>query len=1150
MERNSRFTRNRSASPRAPSPTNDLIKIFDPGNKKANIQQEVAKRYEEEITRSVNEHLGSEAFRKEVDRRIAQEKQRLAAEVRGDFEAKLQEMSSRRKHLKAEQAEQRMPRAQSECVPRDRNNTHPFGNETGKPQPDCKCGSADQDPAAESMLQELLRQCSGSQSASGSSDDVENRSSGKTVTDAPDSVSTWTVRRWLESLSCKSAGPPTSIVDMIAHALTRDLAEERQLDFVKALGGKATPDMIRQLLTTGRVVGRLTDVILSGARELGDVGGRALTSKFLHDSRTSELEACGSPEGLQHLVGATREKMLEAMWREHCEQADSDLEWKTHDYAISTTPRKEWAFVVDPEGGPSRAASKESLLNAVQGLSGGQDSFASEVHQCLSYEEFKKSYQSRHKEFRGLTAAQRSSLSTVWSAPTEEHIRPEHRRVPRRLADFRVELVQLNQLLETAREQPLLPEELIAARLYTGPMFERYNTALHHITNLEGIDAEFQERCRGNRYAATLLSISSAVAKLSRILPRTLVFRGVRGPSSPGGPRNPSIDCGSDLVEHGFVSTTTDKVAAMACAAANHVGLVLELEAGVSGHGADLAWASEYPHEAEVCFGPLTCFKVLRTHWKFPVLVAQVEPTAKPEAALGDGLSMRRKAVVESLVTVLRREIILSYKAADAVLQRAGILQDSLTEATITKLTELTERAMHEFSDNRKLLGVFQEALALRSRWIRDEMLSVLRDEAAIFQLLCASRAQNFEKALANLQEDIDKNTYIMLLCMSVRSNCSNTYTLKALRVLQGHAQMRSMYSQEWITQNPNKFPTILDFKRSGWTVEDVKAVGLSVEAMHHCLGQQALATAEALKREGFSPMDVKALGYSSQDVQGAWGAVDNLKSAGFTPQQAQEAGYSIDELRRAWGTAADLKKAGFSPMQLKELGFSMAELAVIWRVAEIHKEGHSLHDLGCSAIEQSSWEKFDLKKDELSHRPEQLGSMIAVHLVDAGFSMHNFIDIGFKAVDLRQAGYDPHQLHKLGYSAADLRSAGCSPAEVKGLGCSISDLRRAWPVGDLKQGGFSVQDARTLGYSPEDLVLSGLTAKCRGAGGSWQLGEDVVLCDQSTGNCYFARVVRLSGQVVALSLDGARVSSLTGEGRTAHQRPVKVYALAWDPFT
>ena len=53
-------------------------------------------------------------------------------------------------------------------------------------------------------------------------------------------------------------------------------------------------------------------------------------------------------------------------------------------------------------------------------------------------------------------------------------------------------------------------------------------------------------------------------------------------------------------------------------------GIVLEARQAMVDRGADLAWLSQYPHEAEVCFAPLTGVEMLSSRVEEDVLVVEV----------------------------------------------------------------------------------------------------------------------------------------------------------------------------------------------------------------------------------------------------------------------------------------------------------------------------------------------------------------------------------------------------------------------------------------------------------------------------------------------------------------------------------------------
>ena len=77
-------------------------------------------------------------------------------------------------------------------------------------------------------------------------------------------------------------------------------------------------------------------------------------------------------------------------------------------------------------------------------------------------------------------------------------------------------------------------------------------------------------------------------------------------------------------VEAAFVSTTTDRSVAAAYASGGSGGLVLELQQGMCNRGAELAWLSQYPHEREILFAPLTGIEMRSTRIEGRTIVAEM----------------------------------------------------------------------------------------------------------------------------------------------------------------------------------------------------------------------------------------------------------------------------------------------------------------------------------------------------------------------------------------------------------------------------------------------------------------------------------------------------------------------------------------------
>ena len=100
--------------------------------------------------------------------------------------------------------------------------------------------------------------------------------------------------------------------------------------------------------------------------------------------------------------------------------------------------------------------------------------------------------------------------------------------------------------------------------------------------------------------------------KLGKLTTAATVYRGVSGllPTEFWHPNRWGV-CGG--VENGFMSTTLDRRVAMAYAGSGGASAVYEIRMGMVDRGADLSWLSQYPHEKEILFAPLTGIEVQQT---------------------------------------------------------------------------------------------------------------------------------------------------------------------------------------------------------------------------------------------------------------------------------------------------------------------------------------------------------------------------------------------------------------------------------------------------------------------------------------------------------------------------------------------------------
>ena len=204
-------------------------------------------------------------------------------------------------------------------------------------------------------------------------------------------------------------------------------------------------------------------------------------------------------------------------------------------------------------------------------------------------------------------------------------------RVPEPPSNFSLKLDARNEQLEEKEIGKLSMQEFQAARLYTGPMYMKYNAVLRGLGE-EGLPKvqkkvlfeEMKRLCGDSRYVTTLHCISSAIVKLSRLAKPQTVYRGLAGRVLPS---EFWLGQGHGGVDFAVLSTTADHEVAMEYAKAKEkeaASCVMEVKMGMIDRGADLSWLSQYPHEREITFPPYTGLEVLGTRVEGSVLVVEL----------------------------------------------------------------------------------------------------------------------------------------------------------------------------------------------------------------------------------------------------------------------------------------------------------------------------------------------------------------------------------------------------------------------------------------------------------------------------------------------------------------------------------------------
>jgi hypothetical protein len=157
--------------------------------------------------------------------------------------------------------------------------------------------------------------------------------------------------------------------------------------------------------------------------------------------------------------------------------------------------------------------------------------------------------------------------------PEREGYREHHPtwvRVPRPLDAMMADMESFcNERLRKDGHSEAIKEELVAGRLYTGPMYIKYNTVLRSKSKGAAMLKLARELTKGNGYSTTIHAINSCVIKLSKLTKAGKVWRGIKDATLPQEFWVPNAMGVRGGIEYAFSSTTVDKQQAMLYAQGN-----------------------------------------------------------------------------------------------------------------------------------------------------------------------------------------------------------------------------------------------------------------------------------------------------------------------------------------------------------------------------------------------------------------------------------------------------------------------------------------------------------------------------------------------------------------------------------------------------
>jgi len=483
----------------------------------------------------------------------------------------------------------------------------------------------------------------------------------------------WTAARFLGSLSI----PELLAAQLVGCKCPNELVALQTL--------ARSPQELRRRLTSGidALIVHISSALESLATDAAPPAEEQLQKKFVQEGAGllaySDMNTFFG--GLEAIVGAPLPCVREAMAAEHTQQLDSHLEFTAENYGTTTTSATEWAFVAKPESRPHDKWPVEAKLVPKLVLTRKPD---------------------------GSKSARLGERIAI--------VGHEHRKRPRApmsIIELRWRIAERGVRLLEQGEPALTLEEAFGARLYTGPLFVKYNAVLRGLDSpvlylrcemvrlcCSEEDAESHAKAaeeakakrlaeeplfgkrkptaadevalreythdtygamvkRINKYTTTLHAINSAIVKLSKLTKASTVYRGVHDVVLPDQFWTPNMYGVRGGIDSGFLSTTLVRKEAMQYAADGKTAhLLFEIQQGMIDRGADISFLSQYPFEKEILFNPLTGLEVRGSRVKGKVLIVQLKLSVNLTSLTIEQVIGKRKKVLQDMVPGLEAEVL------------------------------------------------------------------------------------------------------------------------------------------------------------------------------------------------------------------------------------------------------------------------------------------------------------------------------------------------------------------------------------------------------------------------------------------------------------------------------------------------------------
>ncbi|CAK0811506.1 unnamed protein product, partial [Prorocentrum cordatum] len=508
----------------------------------------------------------------------------------------------------------------------------------------------------------------------------------------------WNLEAWLGSTAAVAAVAEALVPQELSRAVG-------PLAFITAVGRKgkedreATRRAIAHQLDQNGISLELASAIVDRGVALVDSAaatGAALNEKFAADGGFEFDFGTKADffQGLEFRIGSPNPDVLKGMVYDHCENVDSKSEWETGNYGITTTSRNEFLLVLQDvfdqlKDTCSLGATNEEVADWDQ-------------HVKKLKEEVEKLPEPVHL---GVDPP----LRLQWPDETKNTGNPRSTK----RAEILRGLAEKNKELREVGEKPLLLAEAVALCLYSGPLFEKYNAVCRggplqcEREPSKVMRDRFQSLCGDggdhpgsskevavNRYATTIHVLASALVKASKTSKACTVMRGTKDGRLPKQFWKEDDAGVKGGIEYGFMSTTTDREVAMQYASGQSAGTVLEIQTGMIDRGAELSWISQYPHEKEMCFPPLTSMQVLGTSVEDKVLVVSLRLNLNLTCSTIEEVIGKRRKVVKDMCRNLQDEAKREMKR-----EAEREARPQLKDEHVAKIQEVLGKALRDIYD-------------------------------------------------------------------------------------------------------------------------------------------------------------------------------------------------------------------------------------------------------------------------------------------------------------------------------------------------------------------------------------------------------------------------------------------------------------------